>query len=485
MRFSDEYVENVLAVNFQDARRLFSRFLMDIHLAHMVMLVEAKILAPAEGKQLSGALLKIEQATTAEAAFDGSFEDFFFYVERLLEEECGPNVAGRLHTARSRNDIDVTLYRMRWREETLEAARAALQLREILLRHAEAESDTVMPAYTHTQPAQPITLGHYFSGFAEHLERDHQRLMQALIRMNLSPLGSCAVAGTGFPIDRFRTSELLAFDGPTDNTYSSIAAVDYLLEPLGALMTLMVELGRFVQDLLKWSTQEFDFLRLSDGFVQCSSMMPQKRNPVALEHCRALASLSFSQASAVFHSLHNTPYGDVVDVEDDVQPLVGRAFRDALRVLRLLAAALETAEFQREKMRAAAVRGDTTMTELADALVRRTDASFRQAHRTTALFQEVRQKHPEFTLSEAVDQAAAQVLGRPLGWSLEFLEEVLSPENFVRLRGHFGGPAPESLREAIARSGANLRRHETELQSLRQRFDEFPQSLRVLADSLK
>ncbi|HUG43104.1 MAG TPA: lyase family protein, partial [Acidobacteriota bacterium] len=247
----------------------------------------------------------------------------------------------------------------------------------------------------------------------------------------------------------------------------------------------MVELGRFVQDLLKWSTQEFDFLRLSDGFVQCSSMMPQKRNPVALEHSRALASLSYSQATAVFHSLHNTPYGDVVDAEDDVQPLVSRAFRDAVRVLRLLAAALETAEFQRENMRAAAVRGNTTMTELADTLVRRTDASFRQAYRTTALFQEVRRKHPEFTLSEALDQAAAQVLGRPLGWSLKFLEEVLSPENFVRLRSHFGGPAPESLQDAIARSEASLSRHQMELQRLERRFEEFPQALRDLTHGLK
>jgi argininosuccinate lyase len=485
MRFSQCYVDNVLAVNFRDARKLFLRFLLDVHRAHLIMLVETRILPADIGRGLVEGLQKVEAAKIEDAAFDGSFEDLFFYVERLLEEACGPDVAGRLHTARSRNDIDVTLYRMRWREETLAAARACWDLRKVLLRQASLEAATVMPAYTHTQPAQPITAGHFFQGVAEHLERDHERLMQAVGRMNLCPLGACAIAGTGFPIDRFRTSELLAFDGPSDNTYSSIAAVDYLLEPLGAIMTLMVELGRFVQDLLKWSNQEFDFLRLSDGFVQCSSLMPQKRNPVALEHCRALASLSFSQATAVFHSLHNTPYGDVVDIEDDVQPLVSRAFRDAVRVLRLLAAALETAEFQRENMRTAAVRGNTTMTELADTLVRRTDASFRQAHRTTALFQEVRRKHPEFTLSEALDQAAAQVLGRPLGWSLKFLEEVLSPENFVRLRSHFGGPAPEILQDAIARSMANLSRHETELQCLQQRFEEFPQALRVLANSLK
>ena len=155
----------------------------------------------------------------------------------------------------------------------------------------------------------------------------------------MNPLGACAITGTGFPIDRHRTSELLGFDGPTGNTYGSIATVDYLLESVSATAIAIVGLGRVVQDLLLWGTMEFGYLRLADGFVQSSSIMPQKRNPVALEHARAIGSKAVGQAQAIMTTVHNTPFGDIVDTEDDLQPLVASMFRDSTRMVKLVAAA--------------------------------------------------------------------------------------------------------------------------------------------------
>src|SRR6185295_10343512 len=215
---------------------------------------------------------------------DGTYEDLFFYVERLVTEGCGDDIAGRLHTARSRNDIDMTMYRMRQRELVLGLMAGTLGLRRSLLDLADSNRSTILALHTHTQPAQPSTAAHYLLAVVEQIERDAVRLKAAFESTNRNPLGACAITGTGFPIDRNLTSSLLGFSGPTCNTYGSIATVDYLLESTSATAVMLVGLGRFVQDMLLWSTAEFGYLRLGDGYVQGSSIMPQKRNPVALEH---------------------------------------------------------------------------------------------------------------------------------------------------------------------------------------------------------
>src|SRR5262249_21658382 len=240
--------------------------------------------------------------------------------------------------------------------------------------------DTVFPAHTHTQPAQPTTVAHYFLAAIEQLDRDGARLMAAYRSTNVNPLGACAITGTGFPIDRTRTSELLGFDGPTGNTYGSIATVDYLIESTSAASVLVVGVGRLVHDLLLWCTAEVGYLRLGDAFVQVSSIMPQKRNPVALEHARALASKAFAELSAVPSTMHNTPFGDIVDTEDDLQPLVATACRDAMRAVALVAAAMTSAEFNVAKMRARATEGWVTITELADTLAREHGVPFKAGH---------------------------------------------------------------------------------------------------------
>jgi argininosuccinate lyase len=456
MRFAPEYVNLVLNENFEDAKALFLSPLMAIHHAHLVMLARQGIVAAEDAHRLREALEAISQEEVRGAAYDGTCEDLFFYVERLMVGACGTEVAGRLHTARSRNDIDMTMYRMRQREFVLAVLRGTLDLRRSLLQVAERYRDAVFAAHTHTQPAQPTTLGHYMLAVVEQLERDAMRLRAAYERTNRCPLGSCAITGTGFPIDRQLTSDLLGFAGPTGNTYGSIATVDYLLESASAVAVMLVGLGRVVQDLLLWCTAEFGYLRLAEEFVQCSSIMPQKRNPVALEHARALASKALGQTTAIFVTVHNTPFGDIVDTEDDLQPLVAAMFRDAVRCVHLVASALPGAQFDEIRLQARAGEGWITMTELADTLTRDHGVPFRLSHRIAARLIALREENPQHSLGAALAAASADILGEPVILTEDRLARILGSHHFVEVRRTPGGPAPSRTSEALARSHAEL-----------------------------
>lgn len=448
-RFAPVYTECVLNENFEDAKSLFLAPLMSIHYAHLVMLVETGIVSAEDARAIRQALDAISLDDVRAARYDGKCEDLYFYVERLIAAGCGEERAGRLHIARSRNDIDMTMYRMRQREFLLALLRANLDLRRTLTDLVARHRNTIFAAHTHTQRAQPTSMAHYLLAVIEQLERDAARLTAAYARTNRNPLGACAITGTGFPIDRQRTSDLLGFDGPTVNTYGSIATVDYLLESVSATAVMLTGHGRFVQDLLLWSTAEFGYLRLGDGFVQCSSIMPQKRNPVALEHARAIGSKALGQALAIVTSVHNTPFGDIVDTEDDLQPLVHSMFRDATRSLRLVAAAMATADFNQAAMDSRADGGWTTLTELADTLVREHGLSFKFAHAIAARLVAANSADPAKPFSTLLAEASAAVSGRSITYSEQELARILSPEHFVAVRRTLGGPAPEETERAL------------------------------------
>jgi argininosuccinate lyase len=456
MRFAPEYVTFVLNDNFEDAKELLLSPLMAIHYAHLVMLTEQSIVSPADARALRDALDRISLDEIRRVKYDGSCEDLFYYIDRLIVAACGEDVAGRLHTARSRNDIDMTMYRMRQREFILALAGASLTLRRALLDLADRHRETILAVHTHTQRAQPTTVAHYLLAVIEQLERDGSRMKAAYDRTNRNPLGACAITGTGFPIDRQLTSDLLGFCGPTGNTYGSIATVDYLLESSSAAAVAAAGLGRFMQDMLLWSTAEFRYLRLGDGFVQGSSIMPQKRNPVAIEHARAIASKALGQAQAILLAVHNTPYGDIVDTEDDLQPLVFSMFRDATRAMNLAAAALATAEFDAPALEARAGDGWTTLTELADTLVRDHGLAFKMAHAIAARLVAGRQRDPNRPLADLLKDATTDLLGKPLAYTDEQLTGILSPRHFVEIRRTHGGPAPEETARAAKVSRQQL-----------------------------
>jgi argininosuccinate lyase len=484
MRFSPEYVACVLNANFDDAKALFLAPLMRIHYAHLVMLTECGIIPHEQARAVRGALDGISMTDIRQAAYDESCEDLFFFVERLIVQACGEEAAGRLHTARSRNDIDMTMYRMQQREMLLTLLARSVGLREVLLEQADAHRETVFAAHTHTQPAQPTTIAHYLHAAAEQLERDGVRLRAAYASTNRNPLGACAITGTGFPIDRGRTSDLLGFDGATGNTYGSIATVDYLLEGVSAGAVLLAGLGRVVQDLLLWCTREFGYLRLADDFVQCSSIMPQKRNPVALEHARAISSKAVGEACAIVLTVHNTPFGDIVDTEDDLQPLVFTMFNDADRAVRLVAAAMATATFDRGRLAERAEQGWITVTELADTLARDHGVPFKTSHKIATRLVAEATRRPSEPRSRLLHDVSFSVLGRAIEYDETSLDELLSARHFVRVRKTAGGPAPSEMARAIAASRSLLESDRNWIADVRGKLQRADEALTQVASAL-
>jgi argininosuccinate lyase len=412
------------------------------------MLAEQGIVEADAAARLRAALDDLDLDAVRRAPYDPAAEDLFFHLEHRLAAACGPDLAGRLHTARSRNDIDMTMYRMTLRYQVLQLVGLAVEARRTLASLAGRHRETVFAAHTHTQPAQPTTVAHYLLAVIEGLERDTRRLLAAYATTNRCPLGACAITGTGFPIARDRTSALLGFDAPTGNTYGSIAAIDYLLESAAAASTLVVGLGRFVQDLLLWCTAEVGYLRLSDGFVQVSSIMPQKRNPVALEHARALASKAYAQLSSIAAVVHNTPFGDIVDTEDDLQPLVAAGFRDARRALELTSAALASAELDVARMRSRAAANWVTATELADTMARDHGLPFMTAHQLVSSLTREGGPIAAGAIAARLNDAIARA-GFPVRLAEADVARALGAEHFVAVRRTPGGPAPELTAAAL------------------------------------
>jgi argininosuccinate lyase len=473
------YRDTVLAPVFVNAKRFYLECLLEIQYAHTLMLGRQGIMKRDEVTQCLSALNALDLEKIRSATYDGSFEDLYFLMERELAAICGYENAGKMHTARSRNDIDLTMYRMVLRDRLASMMKRVLELRAVLVEIAWEQRASLMPAYTHNQPAQPTTIGHYLMAIIECFERDFERLNAAMPRVNRCPMGACAITTTGFAIDRCYTARMLGFDGLQVNSYGAIAAVDYLAESCSVLATCMLNLGRFTQDMMQWSSVEFGYLRLSDGYVQISSIMPQKRNPVPLEHVRILASKALAQSQAVVSCLHNTPFTDMNDAEDDLQPMAYAAFDDAARSLRLLAGALEEADFNTKRMAACADANFLTVTELADTLVRSTGMSFRTAHEIVSkAVKDLRGSYDAASMAARVEEILAEQyphLPMPQG---DLLLRSLRADHFVAVRKIEGGPAPEALEPEIKRARKLVIADQQRLQTHLDRFENAREQLR-------
>ena len=443
------YKENVLSDCFTDAKSYFLHHIIDVNRAHLIMLAEQEIISQEELKSLATAIQSLNTDAISAAKYDGSVEDLFFFIQREITNACeNKNAAGLLHTARSRNDIDVTIYRLYLRNQTLELIDSVMKLREVFFSHIKNHHESPMPAYTHTQPAQPTTIAHFLLAMTENLNRDIKRLQHAFVNMNECPLGACAITTTGFPINRNRVSELLGFYKPTRNSYGSIASVDYFTELMGTVSGLLVNIGKFTQEFLQMATMEFDAIRLPDGYVQISSIMPQKRNPVAIEHVRAIASKALGQTLGIFTSVHNTPFGDINDVEDDLQPAIFSGVRDAIRATSLMGHTLSAAEFNLELLKERSESNFITVTELADVLVRTEKISFDLAHSIVSdCVKESISKNENISLQllEKITKKHNQVISL----SQHDLEKALSAKNFIEVRNIYGGPAPDETKAAL------------------------------------
>lgn len=444
------YKDNVLADCFVDAKEYFLDAYHQVDLAHAIMLGEQGIITDDELNAILKALVDLDFEAIRRRDYDGTFEDLFYLLQQEIAKLCDPDTAGKLHTARSRNDIDVTIYRLHLRQDCLRLTRSAMDLRKVFLDLAAEHHETLIPAYTHTQPAQPSTMAHFLLAMGENVGRDIRRLQRAFENMNYCPLGSGAITTTGFPIDRHRVAELLGFTAPTVNSYASIASVDYFIETLGAVATLLVNTGKFAQEFLLMAMMEFNAIRLPDGYVQGSSIMPQKRNPVALEHIRAIGSKALGQTLGVITAVHNTPFGDINDVEDDLQPLIYSAMRDANRTVALFASTLRSATFNLDVLKRRAGDNFIAVTELADTLVRKEGLPFRISHKIVGMCVKSAIGKGTDVTHDILQKAANDVIGHKLSLTEDELKAAVSPENFVNIRNIYGGTAPVETRRALS-----------------------------------
>ncbi len=441
------YEEYVLKPFFQDAKTYYYEPMLAANRAHAVMLFRCGIITRDNAAALLNALAQVDAAGIDELAYRSGVEDLFFAVENRLIELAGAEYGGNLQLARSRNDLGYALTRLALRPPLLETADDLLSLRESLLAFAREHLETLMPGYTHTQPAQPTTMAHYIAGVLACLQRDSARLRFAYATNNQSPLGAAALTGTAFPIDRQLSARLLGFDEVQLSTYDSIGASDNMTDVAGALSTLGVNLSRFSKDMLFWATQESGAIRIDESFLQISSIMPQKRNPVVLEHLRARISRMMAQAHGITLQCHNIPFGDTQDIEDEIIPLLFGSLETASEILRLYGAVVDTLGVNVDHLRRRAIAGFTTVTELADTLVREAGLPFRQAHSlVSALVRHAQAQDlaPTDLSADSLRQVALDTLGRQVELSDEAFNRALDPRAFVDARDLPGGAAPSA-----------------------------------------
>ena len=419
--------------------------------AHADMLAEMGIISEADNEAIQGGL-----DTVAEELRNGSFpfrrelEDIHMNVEARLKELIG-EPAGRLHTARSRNDQVVTDFRLWTRGALDEAMQLVAGLQSALVSRAGENTETVMPGFTHLQTAQPVTLGHHLLAYAEMLERDRSRLLDCAERLNECPLGSAALAGTGFPIDRDMTAEALGFARPMANSLDAVSARDFALEALAALSIAATHLSRLAEEIVLWTSAQFGFAQLTDAWSTGSSIMPQKRNPDAAELIRAKASLITGLYSSLQGAVKALPLAYAKDLQDDKR-LTFEAFDTYNLCVRAMTGMIETIRFKPENMRAAAAKGFSTATDLADWLVRELGLPFRDAHHVTGqLVAKAEEKAcdlSDLTLAD-MQSVNAEIT--------DAVFDVLTVEASASSRTSYGATSPVRVAEQVAQWKQRLR----------------------------
>ncbi|CFX13502.1 Argininosuccinate lyase [Candidatus Filomicrobium marinum] len=424
--------------------------------AHAAMLAAQGIIGAEDAKAISEGLDRIlGEIERGEFEYSRALEDVHMNIESRLKEMIG-EPAGRLHTARSRNDQVATDFRLYIRA-CIDAFDVALRnLQHALATKAAAHAGTIMPGFTHLQPAQPVTFGHHLLAYVEMLARDRGRFADARKRLNECPLGAAALAGTSFPINRHATAETLGFDRPTANSLDSVSDRDFALETLSAATICALHLSRFAEEIVIWSTPQFGFIKLSDRFTTGSSIMPQKRNPDAAELCRAKVGRIAAALQSLAMVMKGLPLAYSKDMQEDKEVTF-----DALDSFRLVVAAMagmvEDMEPVPATMHAAAGAGYSTATDLADWLVRELNLPFRQAHHVTGAIVATAERRGVALENLTLDEMQA-VENR----ITKAVFSVLSVENSVKSRSSYGGTAPQNVAKTAADWVARL---ETEANS--------------------
>lgn len=463
----------------RDFAKVFA-YLNEVNQAHLLMLHKTGILAPSVAKALAAGIVQMESEGAAAVELDPAKEDPYFNYEAKLMSMTGRDIGGRLHTARSRNDLSVTIDRLRARDVTLKIMDTLGCLRRTVLKRAVDYAAVVMPGYTHLQPAQPITFGFYLSGIAQALGRDMERLEAVLTRVDESPLGAGALAGTRFHIDRGMTATALGFTAVMPNTLDAVASRDFAWETMLAMATVALTWGRVAQDFHIWSTPEFGLVSFPDRVASVSSIMPQKKNPVVLEYLRGKSSHIIGLLNTALVAVKGTNFTHSGDSSRESMRNFWESAEETLRCLSLFELILTSVEPNVTNMLEHVHADFSAATDLADGLVAEAGMSFRDAHHVVGglvrLALDSGKLANELT-SSMLDEAAQQVVGKAVHWSEERLQGYMDPVASVNARRN-GGPAPSEVVIAIEKQLEHVERMSTSVNETRNRLNAARQKLK-------
>lgn len=457
-----EVCENIYGPRLnRDFHAVFD-YLTDLNQAHLLMLIKQDLISPQAARNIAIGMQQMTEEGANAVKLDSQREDSYFNYEARLIELIGVDAGGRLHTARSRNDLNCAIDRLRARDMLLDVSESLTQIQVNVLQRALEFRDVIMPGYTHLQPAQPITYGFYLTGVANAFGRDVDRLLSSWSRVNLSPLGAGALAGTPFNIDRDLLRSSLAFDGLVDNALDAVASRDFGLELLGYLSQLATGWSRVSQDFFVMVTHEFQTIEFPDRVTGASSIMPQKKNPVVLEHLKGRAGNILGSYVTASVSLKGTNFTNTIDGSRGSMAAVWEAGEEVLRCLPLLNLVLSTARPNKHLMAQRVRESFSTATDLADALVREHELSFRQAHHVVgAIVKHVmsNQLSNQDITAEMLDDVTNNQLGYSIKLSTAEIQKHLDPESSVNSRSLTGGPAPIAVERSVTLAQEQLNHH--------------------------
>ena len=437
-----------------ELKRSYQTFL-DLNKAHVLMLAKQGIIK----NDVAKAILRVNQKMADMGDmptfdYDYALEDIYPNLEKYLIDQVGIEIGGQQHTARSRNDLTVTEERIDARRMYLKICRLYNDVRQTLLKMAKENIDTVFAGNTCLQPSEPITMGHYLAAVLNGMHRDYERIQDVWKKLNINPLGGCSMGSTTYNIDREMTSKLLGFDAPMDNSLDCVAGLDYMLDLAASFAIAENTFSRLCTDLYIWSTPEFGYVEVSDKVAACSSIMPQKKNPVTLEYIRGGAANIEALFVSNWGAMKNTPYTLVVDTYTVAAANLWPLFETMEAHLKILDLTLRTLTFHKDRMFKMAAGNYCTVTELANAIVRKDGLSFREAHDAVAAV--VANMLKDSRTADQIDSTAINTilqahLGRKTALSDDEIQSALNPARIAKAKRSLGGTAPEEVNRQLKR----------------------------------
>ncbi|PWJ95155.1 argininosuccinate lyase [Oceanotoga teriensis] len=437
--FSEVYKKNVLNKTYINGVDLFKEYLFLVQKAHLVMLNEENIIDLKCAKAIKNGLNIIIDEDDFPAEITDNTEDFYLYIENVLKGLIGDKYAGALHTARSRNDMDMTFFKMFLRDKLLNLLYFLNDIMSCILKRSKELKDKKIVLFTHGQPANISTFSHYLMAFAYDILENSNIIFESFKCLNKSPMGACAITTTGFNINRESISDYLGFYKPVYNSYNAIVSSHWMTYLVFGINNLLIDITRLMADMLHKASTEVGMLYFPDELVQISSIMPQKRNPVILEHIRIQAGLAIGMFKGVEDIFRNAPYQDINELADAPVKYFSDGYDYLISTLELLKEVFEKVDVVDNRCEDIAISTGTTTTELADFFVRKYEISFRQSHEIVSKF--VKSNYDNSILRKEFNIIA----GFDLKESDEDISNILSTDNFINVRDVLGGPSPYSM----------------------------------------